>query len=99
MKNKVLELVKAICETNSTDCRGLNHAELARELMNLANVPASAKIQEIPLDWNNQVVVLFLIPGDKNYYSLFAGIGNDNNFYFELTIKGILKDNGYFDFF
>lgn len=99
MKNKVLELVKAICETNSTDCRGLNIKETARELMNLANIPENAEIEEIPLNWNNQVVILFLLPKDKNYYSLFAGIGNDNKFHFELSITGTLQDNGYFDFF
>ena len=98
MKNKILALVKKIC-TNNSDCRGLNNKEMARELMNIANIPGNAEIEEIPLNWNNQVVILFLIPGDKNYYSLFAGIGNDNEFHFELSITGILQKNGYFDFF
>lgn len=99
MKNKVMELVEKICSKESTDCRSLNKIDLARELMNLANVPQDAEIQEIPLDCNNQVVVLFLVPEYKeNYYSLFAGIGTDGKFYFELSITGILK-NGYFVFF
>lgn len=98
MRNKVMKLVSEICSMESTNCRSLNKAAVARKLLDLADVPMSAKIQEIPLDWNNQVVVLFLIPGDNNYYSLFAGIGNDGNFYFELTITGILKGDT-FEFF
>lgn len=98
MKNKILALVKKIC-TNNSDCRGLNNKEVARELMNIANIPENAEIEEIPLNWNNQVVILFLLPDDKNYYSLFAGIGNDNEFHFELSITGTLQENGYFDFF
>lgn len=98
MKNKILDLVEKICSNNS-GCRGLNNKEVARELMNIAHIPANAEIEEIPLNWNNQVVILFLLPGDKNYYSLFAGIGNDGNFHFELSIAGTLQENGYFDFF
>lgn len=97
MKNKILDLVEKICSNNS-DCRALNNQEVARELMNVAHIP-NAEIEEIPLNWNNQVVILFLLPEDKNYYSLFAGIGNDGNFHFELSIAGILQENGYFDFF
>ena len=65
---------------------------MARELMNIANIPENAEIEEIPLNWNNQVVILFLLPDDKNYYSLFAGIGNDNEFHFELSITGTLQE-------
>ena len=98
MRNKVMKLVREICSMKSTNCRSLNKAAVARKLLDLANVPKNANIQEIPLDWNNQVVILFLIPGDNNYYSLFAGIGNDGKFYFELTITGILKGDT-FEFF
>lgn len=98
MKNEILALVEKIC-TNNSDCRGLNNKEVARELMNIAHIPTNAEIEEIPLNWNNQVVILFLLPGDKNYYSLFAGIGNDGNFHFEFSIAGTLQENGYFDFF
>lgn len=98
MKNKVMAIVEKICNAGSVSCRGLDQSGLARELMNLANVPQNADIQEIPLDWNKQVVILFLLPNDKNYYSLFAGIGNDGKFYFELSITGIL-DGNYFHFF
>lgn len=99
MKNKVMAIVKKICNTASTSCRGLNHSNLARELMNLANIPQNADIQEIPLSEDDQVIILFLLPNDKNYYSLFCGIGCDGKFYFELTITGTLQENGEFHFF
>jgi hypothetical protein len=98
MQSKVMSIVRKICSTESTNCRSLNKANLARQLLDMANVPQNADIQEIPLDWDNQVVVLFLLPNDKNYYSLFAGIGLDNKFYFTLGITGVLKGN-MFDFY
>ena len=98
MQDKIMELVREICNTQSTDCRSLNKASLARELMDIANVPQNAEIQEIPLDRDNQVVILFLLPNDENYYSLFAGIGNDRKFYFELSVTGKLNGST-FDFF
>ena len=97
-EEKIMDLVKKICDKESTDCRSLNKSALARQLLDIANVPQSADIQEIPLDWDNQVVVLFLLPDDTNYYSLFAGIGLDGKFYFELTITGKLNGK-VFDFF
>ena len=99
MKNKVMQLVEKMCIMESAGCRSLNKSDLARELMDIANIPQNADIQEIPLDWNNQVEILFLLPNDKNYYSLFAGIGCDGKFYFELSIIGTLKENGWFQFF
>ena len=63
MREKVLDIVSKICEMKSTDCRGLNKRDLAKKLLNLANVPENAEIEEIPLDWNNQVVVLFFDSG------------------------------------
>ena len=92
-KNKVLEIVKQICNTQSLNCRGLNKIDLALELLKIANVPTTATIQEIPLDWDNQVVILFTIENDSNYYSLFSGIGKDGNYYFMLTIDGTIKNN------
>lgn len=97
-EEKIMNLVKKICGTESTDCRSLNKSDLGRQLLDIANVPKNADIQEIPLDWDNQVVVLFLLPNDTNYYSLFAGIGLDGKFYFELTITGKLNGK-VFDFF
>ena len=98
MQDKVMPIVREICNTESTNCRSLNKTELARKLLDIANIPQEADIQEIPLDWDNQVNILFLIPNDENYYSLFAGMGTDNNFHFELGITGILNGDE-FDFF
>lgn len=98
VQDKIMELVSEMCNTQATDCRSLNKAQLARKLMNFAHIPHNADIQEIPLDWNNQVAILFLLPNDTNYYSLFAGIGLDGNFYFQLSITGNLNGNT-FDFF
>lgn len=98
MQDKVMQIVKEICNTESTNCRSLNKKQLARQLMDIANIPQEADIQEIPLDWNNQVDILFLMPNDKNYYSLFAGMGIDNNFHFSLGIIGVLNGDE-FDFF
>lgn len=91
MKKKVMEIVRKICDTKSKDCRGLSKSDLARELMNVVNIPQNAKIKEIPIDWGDMVNILFLLPDDKNYYSLFAGIGVDGVFTFELSIIGILN--------
>lgn len=94
MKNKILGLVDKICDMKSTDCHSLNKSELARELMNIAGISEVAEISEIPLDCDRQVVILFLVPDDDNYYSLFAGIGTDGNFYFQLAVTGgFLPDN------
>jgi hypothetical protein len=71
---------------------------MARKLLDLANVPTNATIHEIPVNWDNQVVILFLLPNDDNYYSLFSGISKDGNFHFELSITGILSEN-IFDFY
>ena len=92
-QNKVLEIVKQICNTESLDCRSLNKSNLALELLKIANVPTSATIQEIPLDKENQVVILFTMKNDNNYYSLFAGIGNNGDFCFQLGIDGTVKNN------
>lgn len=78
MNNKdFMQIVKAICEITSTDCRSLNKAELARELMDMVNIPSDATIEEIPLDWNNQVSICFTVPNDDNYYALYAGHWNN----------------------
>lgn len=98
-KKKIIEIVSKICDTESTNCRSLNKVYLARELMNIANIPTNADICEIPLNWDNQVVVLFLIPEDNNYYSFFARIGNDRRFYFELSVTDKLLPNGKFYFY
>jgi hypothetical protein len=98
MKDKVLKIVDQICSTESTDCRSLNKTKLARQLMDLADIPMEASIQEIPLDWDRQVEILYLLPNDTNYYALFAGIGTDGNYYFNLSVCGKLNGNE-FDFY
>lgn len=98
MENKVMSIMKRICNTESTSCRGLDQSELARELMNLANIPYNANIQEIPVNWDNMVAINFLIPDDSRYFCLFAGIGIDGNYHFELSIIGTLLENGWFHF-
>lgn len=99
MKKKVMSLVEKICNMESTSCRSLNKSGLARELMNLAHVPQNAEVQEIPLDWDNMVEICFLIPNDNKYYSLFAGIGIDKMFHFQLSIIGTRCKNGCFHFY
>lgn len=57
---------------------------------------------EIPLDWNNQVAILFIIPEDDNYYCLYAGHWNNNTESMQLVISGTVHRNGDkldFDFF
>lgn len=98
MQNKVMAIVKRICNSESISCRGLDQSGLAKELMNLANVPQNADIQEIPVNWDNMVVINFLIPDNENYFCLFAGIGMDGNYHFELSIIGTLLEDGWFHF-
>ena len=105
MKNKVMGIVDSICTMKSTDCRSLNKSHLARELMDIVEIPINAIIHEIPLDWDRQVEIMFTIPEDTlhkvNYYfGLFAGIGTDGNFHLELSQCGEWsKKSGYFDFY
>lgn len=83
MQEKIMEIVRAICNMPATDCRSLNKAEKARELLDLVHVPETAEIHEIPLDWDEQVEVMFTVPNDKTYYGLTAGM-NDGKFFIEL---------------
>ena len=34
-----MKIVEKICSIESTDCRSLNKSELARKLMDMANIP------------------------------------------------------------
>jgi hypothetical protein len=105
MKEKILELVDRICSMESLNCRSLNKSELARKLMDIAEIPMDAIIHEIPLDWDRQVEIMFTVPEDTlhkvNYYfGLFAGIGTDGNFHLDLFKCGEWnKKYGYFDFY
>lgn len=102
MKQKIMSIVEKICNMKSINCRALNKSELAKKLMKFANIPDDAKIMEIPLDWDNMVNVLFIRENDFNYYSLFAGIGIDKKFHFDLSITGTYTAEGesyFFDFY
>ena len=100
MANKnFMQIVKTMCETTSTDCRSLNKAELARELMDMVNIPSTATIEEIPLDWNNQVGICFTMPNDNNYYSLYAGHWNNGTEKMMLCIIGTQVHSGSKSFF
>lgn len=105
MEKKILELVDCICAMESTDCRSLNKSDLARMLMDFADIPTDATIHEIPLDYDRQVEIMFTIPEDivhkvNYYYALFAGIGTDGNFHFMLFQCGEWnKKSECFDFY
>lgn len=102
MKMDFMKIVKEICSIESTNCRSLNKSEVARKLMDMIDIPRSAEIHEIPLDWNNQVAILFTIPDDNRYYCLNAGHWLDETESMFLEIVGTQreKDNCiWFDFY
>ena len=68
-----MKIVREICNAESTDCRSLNKSALARKLMDMVSIPKNAEITEIPLDYDDQVSILFKLPNDNKYYSLYAG--------------------------
>lgn len=74
MQEKIAEIVRAICNMPATDCRSLNKAEKARELLDLVHVPETAEIHEIPLDWDDEVAIYFTVPNDRTEYCVTAGI-------------------------
>lgn len=97
-----IDIVREICAKNSTDCRSLNKSDLARKLMDMANVPDDAEITEIPLDIENQVAILFVVPNDDKYYCLYTGHWNNNTESMQLVITGTVcrsEDRLDFDFF
>lgn len=94
-----MKIVREICNVESTDCRSLNKSALARKLMDMVSIPKNAEIMEIPLDWNNQVAILFIIPDDDNYYCLYAGHWNNNIESMQLVISGtVYRSENRFDF-
>ena len=98
-EKKAMFIVDKMCTTQSTDCRSLNKSIDARQLMDMINVPLDAEICEIPLDWFRQTIILFKLPKNQNYYSLFIGNGFDDKFHFDLTIEGIIKEDLNIDFY
>lgn len=94
----IMEIVDRICSMESSNCRSLNKRNDARLLMDHANIPSTAIITEIPLDWDKQVEILFTMPEDithkvNYYFSLFAGIGMNGKFCFNLYKVGEWKPN------
>lgn len=97
-KKAMMAIVANMCAYQSASCRGLDMADMARQLLDMASVPANATIYEIPVSDNNQVIVYFYIPGDDNYYSLLVGDGADGSkANFILYIEG--KNPGTSDFY
>lgn len=96
-KDEAMLLVKSICATESLNCRSSNKNGLAIELLKLAKIPMeNLEIWEIPVDWDTQVVICFYYKESDTLYDLFAGIGNDGEFYYQVGISGKLykrKDN------
>lgn len=95
--NVFMDIVHEICAMTSTNCKSLNKTDLARKLMDIVNIPQEAEISEIPLDWDNQVEICFVLPDDDNYYSLYAGHWLDNTESMKLAIIGKVKGDK-FDF-
>ncbi|MNW52206.1 hypothetical protein D3C74_297190 [compost metagenome] len=84
MKEKVMEIVNNICNNTDTNCRGLKgNLDNANELLTLKGIDVQKiKINEIPVTWSNQVVILYQNEKEE-YRELFAGIGTDGQFYFD----------------
>lgn len=84
MENKVMELVNRICNTD-TNCRGLiNNTEAINSLLELKGINLSdIRVYEVPINWNNQVLICYENLFTNEYRQLFCGIGTDGNFYFE----------------
>lgn len=75
---EIRNLVKAICGTKSTSCRGLDKAENALRLLALDGIkPEDVRIYEIPLDWDNQVLIMFEYHGKD--YEAFFGVEEETN--------------------
>lgn len=95
-----MKIVREICITESTDCRSLNKRDLARKLMDMADIPQEAYITEIPLDVSDQVDISFIMPNDDNYYSLYAGhwLNDTESMFLAITGKVVIESEGRFRF-
>ncbi|MNP43154.1 hypothetical protein D3C76_1369560 [compost metagenome] len=84
MKEKVMEIVNNICNNTDTNCRGLEgNLDNAKKLLLLKGVDTGKiKINEIPVNWSSQVVILYQNEKEE-YREMFAGIGLDGQFYFD----------------
>lgn len=90
---KIISEVFKCTEKGWYGCRNLGLSEKVSELLDIAGVH-KADISEIPVVESNQVVVLYELPNDDNYYELFAGIGNDNKYHFEINIIAKIEVRG-----
>jgi hypothetical protein len=95
IQNQVMGILDKIptIKENPHSCRGLEYSEIANELFALIGIDSETiEITEIPLHVHHtelycnksltQFVVIF--EKDESFYNMFAGIGNDNNFYFDI---------------
>jgi len=85
-QKKIMELVNTICNTES-DCHGMaNNCFNVNELLCMSeNVPEYCRVIEVPINWGQQVLIIYKRVGEENECELFAGIGTDGEFYFEVT--------------
>jgi hypothetical protein len=113
-KYNLLSIVTEMCKTSTpfVDCRGLSLCDLGKKMFDTLNnfdercpISTDISIQEIPLNWENQVEILFYLDTEYYsakesescnsifticpYYSLFCGIGTDNEFHCEISITGV----------
>lgn len=88
---QAMQLVNQICN-NETNCRGLaNNQESINALLTLKGInPSHVTVTEVPVNWNNQVVVLYQNNITKEYRELFVGIGNDGTFYFDDSLDEVV---------
>lgn len=86
----LIEIVDEICQQEAHGCRALNLD--INSLLQMSEIH-NADIWEIPVHENHQVVVLYKLPDDNRYYSLFAGIGLDGNTHLEISIEGTVNGN------
>lgn len=96
MENKYkyfMSVVREMCARKSTDCRSLNMKDLARRLMDIANIPQTAEIFEIPLNWHNQVGITFMVPNYPVAFGLYAGYWNNGTESMQLEIVGTIRND------
>ena len=93
MKNKYKDfmcVVREMCARKSTDCRSINMADLAWRLMDMVDIPQTAEIFEIPLHWDNQVGITFMVPNYPVAFGLYAGLWKNGTKSMQLEIVGTI---------
>lgn len=95
MENKYkdfMSVVREMCARKSTDCRSLNMKDLARKLMDMVNIPQNAEIFEIPLNWQNQVGIIFMVPNYPVAFVLYAGHWKNGTESMQLDVLGTIHE-------